>query len=300
MSTHPKISIIFGTYNQLGTLQKVLREYEFQTLPPDQFEVIVIDSSSTDGTTEWIAQYRPNFQFRGLTRKNEGKAAARNVGVTAAKGGHILITDADMIPDPKLIETHLTAQLATQAPTCFEGLTYNMTHYHWPPKSEAIYPYITRDYSPGKKLGWYYFLTGNISFPKSIFLEENGFSTDFKGYGWEDLELGYRFQQKKIPLYYLPQAVNYHYHVVTDDDEISRCKAKGESAKVMLQKHPELKWFMGLNPLSVWLHPKISPQGRLYQWIQTKAYPSKNSILHKFGKWFLSEHHYLSGLLSQD
>ena len=34
-------------------------------------------------------------------------------------------------------------------------------------------------YNHKKLLGWFYFLTGNISFPKSVFLAENGFNSEF-------------------------------------------------------------------------------------------------------------------------
>ena len=82
--------------------------------------------------------------------------------------------------------------------------------------------HIQKKIKDGAKLGWYYFLTGNVSFPKSWFEKEGGFSEDFQNYGWEDLELGYRFSQKKYPHYYLKKAVNYHYHVISEEEEIKR------------------------------------------------------------------------------
>ena len=81
-------------------------------------------------------------------------------------------------------------------------------------------------------MGWYYFLTGNISFPKALFEEEQGFSEDFLNYGWEDLELGYRFKKRNIPLYYLTTAVNYHYHVITDKEKSERKLNMGQSAQI--------------------------------------------------------------------
>ena len=44
---------------------------------------------------------------------------------------------------------------------------------------------------------------GEYIVSKSIFKLEKGFSLDFKGYGWEDLELGYRFHRRDVPLLYL-------------------------------------------------------------------------------------------------
>ena len=51
------ISVIIGTYNQGHLLRKVLGGYTQQTLPSDQFEIIVADSSSTDDTAAIVADF---------------------------------------------------------------------------------------------------------------------------------------------------------------------------------------------------------------------------------------------------
>ena len=114
-----------------------------------------------------------------------------------------MITDSDMIAHPDLVETHLSAHEKSTGPMCYEGVTMNMTHLHWPINDDYLYPYITKEYSDGDALGWYYFLTGNISFPKSVFDAENGFDETFQSYGWEDIELGYRLSKKGVPLRFL-------------------------------------------------------------------------------------------------
>lgn len=289
-----QISVVIGTYNQAKILPKTLDAFATQTLYKDLFEVIVVDSSSHDGTAELFKRYSADFNLRIIIQENKGKAAARNRGVQEAQGSIILITDADMIADSRLLERHVSAHKDQAKPACFEGLTYNMTKLHWPPESSFLYPYIHRHYKPLTPLGWYYFLTGNLSMPKELFLAQGGFDENFTGYGWEDLELGYRLSKQGVPLFYLPTAINYHYHVVSQTDEISRNIAKGQSAKYFLQKHPNLKWFLGANPFSVWLFRHIKKEGLFFRmmnnWYQTK----KNG----FALWLLKEYHYLQGLLS--
>ncbi len=291
-----QISVVIGTFNQASVLERVLDGYNEQTCAPDLFEVIVVDSGSTDGTAALFSQFSAKFRFRGIIQENQGKSGARNRGVQESLSDTIIITDADMIPAPDFIATHVNAQQSASTPTCFEGVTLNMTELHWPPQPSKVYPYITRSIADGASLGWYYFLTGNLSFPKALFTAENGFDMDFLGYGWEDLELGYRLQQKKIPLRYLKSAINYHYHVVSENDEIKRNIKKGESAQIMLRKHPELKWFLGLNPLSVMVYRATSPTGRLIR-TMTQWHEGRPGMAHRFGTWFLKEYYYLSGLL---
>lgn len=292
----PVISVVIGAYNQIHCLPLVLEEFEKQTLDHGEFEVIVVDSTSTDGTSEFVKSYSPSYNFVGIVQENKGKTAARNRGVELAKGDIIFITDSDMIPHPDLLQRHVDAQASVSSPTCFEGQTCNLKVLEWPTTSGNMEPYITRDYSDGKSLGWYYFLTGNISFPKQLFLAEGGFDPDFLGYGWEDLELGYRLSKKKVPLIYLKQAINYHYHVITRDEDIQRHVKKGASAQIFVKKHPELKWFLGMNPLSVWLRKHLTETSWLVRFARN-CYGSSNPIADRFGFWFLKEYHYLGGVL---
>ena len=221
-----KLSVIIGSFNQCEVLKKVLPHYEHQNCPKEKFEVIVVDSTSTDGAVDFLKKYNPAFNFTAHIQDNAGKAIARNNGVSLAKGEIVLITDADMIPDPGLVQAHIDAHNAQETPCCFEGLAWNMKTLNWPDNQDEWTAQVGTDPKQLKKLGWYYFLTGNLSMPKSVFIEENGFNTQFLGYGWEDLELGYRLQKKGILLRYLKTGINYHYHVISEDDEIQRNEKK--------------------------------------------------------------------------
>lgn len=295
MTAIPRISVIIGTYNQKEALAKVLSGFNLQTCL--DFEVIVVDSSSTDGTQELLATWKPAYSFTYQIQPNQGKTGARNRAVELAAAPILLITDADMIPDPLLLETHLSAHKEAKTLTCFEGSTWNMYQLEWPAEPGNLYPYIREKLGSGAKLGWHYFLTGNLSLPTEIFHTHKGFDTDFQGYGWEDIEFGYRLAKAKIPLRYLPRAKNYHYHVVTDDDFIRREVKKGESAAVFLKKHPELKWFLGLNPVATWIAKRTREDSWLYTFA-TDCYTSKSTKRRQLGKWLLSEYHYRKGLLS--
>ena len=295
----PLISVVLGTFNQKTVLQTVLPMYGNQSLSPSDFEVIVVDSSSTDGAVQWLQAYalQAPFTLKILVQNNQGKAWARNDGVAMATGKWIVITDADMIPHPDFLAHHLEAQQQTAVPTCFEGLTYNFYQLEWPTDKGNLTPLIPHNPPTNTTLGWYYCLTGNLSLPKIVFEAFKGFDTDFTGYGWEDLELGYRMSKKKIPLRYLQEAINYHYHVISKDQDIERHWHKGVSAKTLLSKHPQLKWFLGLNPLSVALFLRIKESGFIYTSMQ-KWYGSASIYKHRFGFWFLKEYRYLKGLLS--
>ena len=80
---------------------------------------------------------------------------------------------------------------------------------------------------------------------------------------------------------------------------IQRNIKKGESAKIFLNKHPELKLFLGLNPLSIFLYKRIKKYGLTYKVFQ-KMYKSKIKLLNRLGFYLLKEYHYLTGILSHN
>ena len=291
------ISVIIGTYNQGHLLRKVLGGYTQQTVPSDQFEIIIADSSSTDNTADIVADFSMlPIQYHCI--ENQGKAYARNYAAQQASGAYLLITDADMIPDENFIQAHIKAHEATQDPTCFEGAAFNLKTLEWPLNLIGMTPQIGKVLKKQKPLGWYYFLTGNVSIPTHLFHHVNGFSTDFKGYGWEDLELGYRLHQLNIPLLYLPTSINYHYHIVDSISDLNRHEEKGKSACIFLSKHPELKSFLGFNSIAMGLAKRISPASCWYQWAKHYVDKGRFQWQKKLGAWFLSEYHYRVGALS--
>jgi glycosyltransferase involved in cell wall biosynthesis len=276
-----KISVVIGTYNQKHVLQKTLESLFHQTLSPELYEIQLIDSSSTDGTEAMVAGLKPTCRFDYVRVENQGKTAARNLGIKKATGEIIFLTDADMAADPKLLERHLLAH-EKKPNACFEGLTIN-------PDGK---PYIKALLWPGKKLKWAYFLSGNLSIKKTAIVEAGLFDENFKGYGWEDIELGYRLSQMRVPLFYLPSAINHHHHPVSDADMVERKYQMGRSAALFYKKHPNfvIRMFLGLNPLAMGVFRIINKRPPLLNNIRSKAARSG------FFRYLLAEYQYRLGL----
>ncbi|NVM52213.1 MAG: glycosyltransferase [Candidatus Helarchaeota archaeon] len=88
-----KISIVVPTYNEAKGIEKFLKQFDKQTLPRKEFEIIVVDGDSTDNTRE-IAQ---NYADVVIIQKSKGVGGARNDGVEIAKADIVATTDADII-----------------------------------------------------------------------------------------------------------------------------------------------------------------------------------------------------------
>jgi glycosyltransferase involved in cell wall biosynthesis len=93
MSPQPKVSVIVPTFNRRVLLTRALASVRAQTCT--DYEVVVVDDGSTDGTAEALA-VTPQDRFRYIRLdQNRGQSAARNIGVRAAQGRLLAFLDSD-------------------------------------------------------------------------------------------------------------------------------------------------------------------------------------------------------------
>lgn len=109
------ISVIIPAYNVNGYLQEACDSVLSQTF--DDWECIIVDDGSTDGTFSVAEQYcQRDARFRTIRQENSGVATARNVGLSQACGPFVAFLDADDVLEPTAFECWVNALLA--APEC--------------------------------------------------------------------------------------------------------------------------------------------------------------------------------------
>ncbi len=118
------ISVVIPLYNKALHIERALHSVLLQTSLPD--EIIVVDDGSTDGSGEIVESMRiPGLRF--IRQENQGVSAARNRGITEAKGELVAFLDADDAWKPRFLEVIL--QMYREFPqagayaTCFECIT---------------------------------------------------------------------------------------------------------------------------------------------------------------------------------
>lgn len=94
------ISVIIPVYNEEKYIERCLKSLENQTVPRNEFEVILVDGHSKDRTVEIAKKYVDKV----IQQKSEGIGCARNDGAKVSKGEIIATTDADSIPFKNWIE----------------------------------------------------------------------------------------------------------------------------------------------------------------------------------------------------
>lgn len=92
MLPHPFVSVIIPTYNRAAWVTEAVGSVLSQTYR--DFEVLVVDDGSTDSTLEALAPFfREVKVLRRASRR--GVAAARNLGISAARGQWLAFLDSD-------------------------------------------------------------------------------------------------------------------------------------------------------------------------------------------------------------
>ena len=93
-----KLSIIIVTWNVKADLAACLSSLKKNAPLPD-YETIVVDNNSSDGTAEYIKQHFPQVKVIE-NRENKGFAKANNQGIRASKGEYIFLLNPDTIVHP--------------------------------------------------------------------------------------------------------------------------------------------------------------------------------------------------------
>ena len=110
------VSIVIPTYNRKPILEKCLTALENQKLNTNirNYEVIVVDDGSTDGTSSWINSNKNNFPHVVLFQQDHGgPALGRNLGVIKSKYEIIIFIDSDLIVLDNFINCHVEKLLVS-------------------------------------------------------------------------------------------------------------------------------------------------------------------------------------------
>jgi len=103
----PRVSVIAPVRNGAADIAALLACLERQTLPADEFEVVIGDDGSADGSTDGIGT--ANGRIRVAAGPPTNSYAARNRAVAASTGSVLAFCDADCRPEPEWLERGLAA-----------------------------------------------------------------------------------------------------------------------------------------------------------------------------------------------
>lgn len=247
---NPVVSIVIPTRDRSASLLRLLESLRGQGTFGGGIEVIVAADGCTDDTARRVADFQSPFPLQLIEQSTSGAATARNLGVSAAKGGLLLFLDDDIVPEPGMIDAHIRTHIGEERlvaigpyyPVPLPGVDFfrimvrNWWEDHFASAMEKGHRYSYRDV-----------LSGNLSITRRFFDAIGGFDESFSDCGSEDWELGVRLIRAGASIRYVPDAKAFHHEQETMslDRSFQRARMEGRGYARMRRLHP----LFGCEPL---------------------------------------------------
>ena len=228
------VSIIIVNHNQKNLLKQCLRNI-IEAKIDLSVEIIVIDNNSTDGSPEFLAEFKTQVLPVQvvLNKQNSGFAKGNNQGIKLAQGEYILILNPDVIVLPKAI-TKLAKFLQTHSDAAMVGpqllnpnqsiqnSCYRFPRVYTPvlrrtflgklpgfKKELTRYLMLDWDHQETREVDW---LIGACLMIKKEVLNKIGLLDERFFLYFEDVDLARRIWQAGFKVYYYPDAKMFHFH----------------------------------------------------------------------------------------
>lgn len=210
----PIFSIVIPTYNRPAQLTVCLQACARLDYPRDRFEVIVVDDGGATPLDAVVARFHGMLAIKLLRQENAGPAAARNRGVSEARGEFLAFTDDDCAPESNWLRA-LASQFVASPDCAVGGQTLNaLAHNIYSGASQLLISYLFSYYNAVPRAARF-FPSNNLAFPAERFRAIGGFDVTYPRAAGEDRELCDRWLHCGYRMVYVEEAVVRHAHDLT-------------------------------------------------------------------------------------
>lgn len=280
----PAVTVVTPVYNRLELLERTLAGLTTQTYPAELVEVVVSNDGSEEDLEPVLSRYQDQLTIRRVDRERQGfgAGAARNLGAAHARGDVLVFIDSDCLPHPELVATYVGwHQRADNLVVMGPRLGVDTTKIDPSTiKADSILPWFDPDHHPSPVLerrlelarrtlglqrgdqAYRAVVSSNFSMLRLTFSESGGFSEDFRRWGGEDIELGWRLYQAGNFLVWEPEAQVLHQTQAEKTQEGWRLEDWAKNHPLMATKMPHRfyrrpqRWFRYQVPKLSWIaHP---------------------------------------------
>ena len=229
-----EVSVVIPNFNGIAFLDSVLASLEGQTL--NNFEVILVDNGSTDGSCSFVTANYPWVHLIELS-ENFGFCGAVNAGIRAAKAPYVLLLNNDTEVKEDFVEEMLAAiRRHKNAFSCGA----RMVQYHDRDKLDDVGNYYCAlgwSFARGRGKDIHAYETedrifsacaGAAIYRKKI-LEKIGYFDEEHFAYLEDTDIGYRARIYGYEKWYAPKAIVYHVGSGTSGSRYNQFKTRYSS-----------------------------------------------------------------------
>jgi len=227
-AARPRVSVIIPAYNRADMVRLMLDQLLRQTLPLEQFEVVIADDGSSDGLEQVVRPYADRLRLTYFFQEDQGNRVckARNEAARIATAPLLVLLDAGSIPGPGLLARYVAAyEERPDRAVVGYAWGYNPEREGFPGLAEALAElppeqvvekfradpgfndirdrqYVLDDFDLERApLPWRLLYTLNCAVPAAAFAAAGGFNEDFVRWGAEDQNFGMRLAKVGVPLH---------------------------------------------------------------------------------------------------
>lgn len=219
--TEPKISVAVCAHNAARFLPDVIRSLMSQTLPPEKYEVLLVNNASTDDSGAVIEKLSQEYggRLRRIIEPRRGLSTARNRALADASAPLVAFIDADAVADENWLEVVLATFDAHPRAGVVGGRIEVLWEEDVPAWWDARLDEAMGKFSPSDEhltLAYpQYPYGGNFAVRTAAIREVGGFEADLGRNGakllaGEEGELCWRMQQSNWEIHYDPGAIIHH------------------------------------------------------------------------------------------
>jgi len=225
-----RVSVIVPAFRAAHLIRACLRSLDEQTLPPEAYEVIVVDDGSDDDTAgvaeRFAADARAGVKVVSLP-ENRGPAAARNAGMAASSAPVLAFTDADCKAAPDWLERGLARLDAEDAPAGVEGRTD-------PEGEPGTLTHQMRNPTGGL------FMTCNMLYRRDALERAGGFDERFRAAFLEDSDVAFAVLEDGGDIVFAEDVIVYHQVLHEGRRKFWNDARKRFYNPLLRAKHPDL------------------------------------------------------------
>jgi GT2 family glycosyltransferase len=224
----PQVTVVVLTRRRETRLAFLLDALAAQTLPPDEFEVIVVrDADDAEQRAEVPARLRARIVVAG---QREPLGTKRNLGWKAARGELVAFTDDDCRPSPGwLAELHSAWRAGGGGDMVLQGAVRP------DPDETHLLTGLSRSLSVTGPSPW--FQTANLALPRALLERLGGFDAGFELMG-EDTDLGLRALSAGAEPAFVEGALVHHAVHVANVWTAACASARARGVARVFSRHP--------------------------------------------------------------
>jgi len=177
--TTPTFSVVVPLYNKADSVSGTVRSVLEQTFT--DFELIVVDDGSTDGSLDAIASFRDD-RIRVITQVNGGVSRARNAGIAAARASYVALLDADDVWHADFLKRiHNLIRIYPEASAYATQYAFRHGCNDCPPnhpRLKSLSPQLIDDYFHQVAVGDMLLTASSVCIPRAVLERTGSFPVD--------------------------------------------------------------------------------------------------------------------------